>query len=61
MRDHPYHDTSILGGMWDVKLHKKTIKEKFTNSFNQLLRDPLVNSTRLTHGPDQVALTKYFW
>ena len=61
LRDHPYHDISILGGMWGIKFQNTIIREKFTQSFNQLLSDPLVNSTRTIHGPDQTALTKYFW
>ena len=61
LRDHPYHDISILGGLWGIKFQNTVIREKFTQSFNQLLSDPLVNSTRTTHGPDQTALTKYFW
>ena len=61
MRDHPMHDTSILGGLWGVKFQRQVIREKFADSFNQLLLDPLANATRNTHGPDQTALTKYFW
>ena len=61
MRDHPMHDTSILGGLWGVKFKRQCIRENFADSFNQLLMDPLANATRTTHGPDQTALTKYFW
>ena len=61
MRDHPYHDTSVLGGLWGVKFQKQSVREKFNSAFNRLLLDPLVNATRAMHGPDQAALTKYFW
>ena len=61
MRDHPHHDTSVLGGLWGIKLTNKTIQEKFAGSFRKLLTDPLAQSQRDMHGPDQSALTKYFW
>ena len=61
MRDHPHHRISILGGLWGIKLQKSNIREKFSKSFNDLLLDPLVNSTRIKHGPDQTALDKYIW
>ena len=61
MRDHPWHNTSILGGLWGIKLQNKEIRETYIKSFNMLLHDPLVNATRLEYGPDQDLLLKYFW
>ena len=61
MRDHPHHRISILGGLWGIKFQNSNIREKFSKTFNDLLLDPLVNSTRTKHGPDQTALDKYIW
>ena len=61
MRDHPGHNTTILGGLWGIKLQNKEIREKYISSFNMMCHDPLVNTTRLEYGTDQDLLLKYFW
>ena len=61
MRDHPGHNVSILGGLWGIKLQNEAIRREYTKAFNQLLDDPLVNTTRLEYGADQDVLLKYFW
>ena len=61
MRDHTYHGVTILAGMWGIKLHHRTIHDKFASSFWQLVQDPLVTSKLDAHGADQVLLDKYVW
>ncbi|GAB6030747.1 hypothetical protein CHUAL_007598 [Chamberlinius hualienensis] len=55
MRDHPYHSTHILGGMWGAKNAKNITVMR--DLFNQMLSEGNVQKK----GHDQFLLSKYVW
>ena len=61
MRDHPHHGTEILGGEWGAKLTDPNIREKFVKSWQKILNDPLLWTSRTNYGADQHLLSKHVW
>lgn len=54
MRDHPYHATAIMGGMWGMR----KIDGSITEMIDQYLDDP---ETKDEKGMDQLFLSRYVW
>ena len=58
MRDHPDHNTEILGGMFGLNLTRKNSRELWKQSWKKMVLDKRAMSSRSGHGPDQDLLTE---
>ena len=56
MRDHPAHSAPMMGGMWGAKLKKS--RQKFRESFKNMLRNGVSYVNRTLGGWDQIALQR---
>ena len=63
MRDHPGHDTPMLGGMWGTRLDEasNSLRLKWAKSWIQILMDQQTFSGRNRRGDDQDILARYIW
>ena len=60
MRDHPQHNTPILGGLWGVKL-TKNIRSSIHQSFAKIFESSMFYNGRNQRGSDQDLLGKFIW
>jgi hypothetical protein len=60
MRDHPLHGGTILGCGWGTKLLSREVRNKWKETWENGLKDPIVWSSRESHGPDQEFLDRSF-
>ena len=56
MRDHPYHQTLMMGGMWGIK--SGSLRIPMTNLIEKYLENP---ETKNAKGMDQTFLSQYVW
>eukprot|EP00093_Oithona_nana_P008175 08175.XXX_242010_242525_1 [CDS] Oithona nana genome sequencing. len=61
MRDHPLHNTELLGSAWGVKLSKTIIRQKWRRAWANGFRNEIMWKARNLTGPDQGFLTKFVW
>ena len=63
MRDHPGHDTPMLGGMWGTRLDQagNSLRLKWAKSWIQILLDQQTFAGRTQRGYDQDILARYIW
>ena len=63
MRDHPGHDTPMLGGMWGTRLDEasNSLRLKWAKSWIQILMDQQTFAGRSRRGDDQDILARYIW
>ena len=61
MRDHPAHNTALLGAAWGARLTESNIRHKWRKSWGRMLEDPLCWAGRQAKGPDQELLSRYVW
>ncbi len=59
MRDHPNHNTPLLGAAWGADLRRRNAREKWKKSWSKIFEDPLTYEPRTAKGPDQTILTKW--
>jgi hypothetical protein len=59
IRDHIYHSTKIMGGMWGATNEIKKIIN-YTELYNKFI-DENKNNTKFIYGPDQDFLAKYIY
>ena len=60
MRDHPYHNVPILGGMWGIKL-TPDMRFNMEQAFTDMFGSDIFYKNRDLRGPDQDLLGKYIW
>jgi hypothetical protein len=58
MRDHPQHDTTILGSGWGTKLHNPNVREEWKKSWSNGMKNKIFWAKRTEKGPDQVFLDR---
>ena len=61
MRDHPAHNTPLLGAAWGANTVQANIRHKWLRAWQKILKDPLSRASRESKGPDQELLTKWVW
>ena len=63
MRDHPGHDTPMLGGMWGTRLDGAgdSLRMRWAKSWIQILMDQQAFAARSKRGDDQDVLSRYIW
>ena len=63
MRDHPAHNTPLLGASWGARLDTEagSARTLWAGSWAGILRDNLTYADRDFKGPDQTILTLYVW
>ena len=61
MRDHPAHNTPLLGAAWGARVTEENIRHKWVRSWQKILADPLSRASRDSKGPDQELLQKWVW
>ncbi|CAB4066024.1 unnamed protein product [Lepeophtheirus salmonis] len=61
MRDHPFHNVPILGGLWGANLTNKESRILWEISWKNILLDSGAWASRFSRGSDQVLLKKYVW
>ena len=61
MRDHPLHNTELLGSAWGVKLSQAIIRQKWRRAWANGFRNEIMWKARNLTGPDQGFLTKFVW
>ena len=61
MRDHPYHATELLGGMWGSNMTDNKTKKKWRTAWQGMLKDQIIWSPRNAKGHDQVLLSRHVW
>lgn len=61
MRDHPAHNTPLLGAAWGARTTEDNIRHKWVRSWQKMLLDPLSRASRESKGPDQELLSKWVW
>ena len=63
MRDHPAHNTPLLGASWGARLDTEagTARSLWAGSWAGILRDNLTYADRDFKGPDQTILTVHVW
>ena len=60
MRDHPAHNTAMLGGMWGARMTEES-RPRWVETWREMVRDGLSLASRERKGPDQQLLTKWVW
>ena len=60
MRDHPQHDTTILGCGWGCKLTEK-VRNLWKTTWKKGFADKIVWADRYAWGPDQQFLDRYLF
>jgi len=64
MRDHPDHGTVMLGGMWATRMEERNdanIRDKWIQSWNNILKDEENFASRLETSHDQNLLARHIW
>ena len=61
MRDHPSHDIPLLGAAWGARLSQEAVREKWSRSWRNILKDPASRAGRERKGPDQNLLARWVW
>jgi len=61
MRDHPAHNTPLLGAAWGARLNQDNFRNKWRRSWDKMLIDPIMYAPRNSTGPDQTILARYIW
>ena len=60
MRDNPYHNVPILGGMWGIKL-TPDMRLNMEQAFTEIIDSDIFYKSRDLSGPDQDLLGKFIW
>ena len=60
MRDHFYHNSPMMGGMWGVKLKDSSaaVREQLEEAWERARRSKITGAKRNVKGPDQILLEK---
>ena len=58
MRDHPEHDTPILGASWGSNMLDKFVRERWMNSWRKIFKSKYNWADRSQKGPDQQVLSR---
>ena len=58
MRDHPAHNTPLLGAAWGALLAPANLRHKWARAWTKMEADPVLWSRRDTKGPDQELLAR---
>ena len=63
MRDHPGHQTPMLGGCFDARLDQppSNIRQMWKDGWRQILGDSLAYADRSRKQPDQMILARHIW
>ena len=61
MRDHPWHNTQILGGLFGMRIVNEADRRKLANVFKRMMADKGADKAKASKGTDQVLLTKHLW
>ena len=63
MRDHPAHNTPLLGASWGARLdtEEQNVRHKWARAWDKILADKLAWAPRAEKGPDQTVLQRHVW
>ena len=63
MRDHPAHNTPLLGASWGARLdtEEPNVRHKWARAWTKILGDKLAWAARGEKGPDQTVLQRHVW
>ena len=63
MRDHPAHNTPLLGASWGARLdtEEQNVRHKWARAWDKILTDKLAWAPRGEKGPDQTVLQRHVW
>lgn len=61
MRDHPRHETVMMGGMWGAKLVRKQVRKRFVEAFSKIFQSEFFDAPQSERSHDQEALKKFVW
>ena len=63
MRDHPAHNTPLLGASWGARLdtEQQNVRHKWVRAWDKILADKLAWAARGAKGPDQTVLQRHVW
>ena len=60
MRDHPRDDVPLMAGMWGAR-RSEELREKWLQSWQNILKDPESRAKREMKGPDQALQARWIW
>ena len=61
MRDHPWCIAVLMAGAWGARTTGEELREKWIQTWQNILKDPVSRASRKKKGPDQTVQRRWVW